>query len=256
MEISLSTIIIEGITNRRRNKPYPKSLHGLCYELAGRNYEHKHNVPSPFQPVIKKWNKIAKGTEVAIEIRIVDNEFYNAVIKRLDKSEYFILGSTEFEITNIKATKDLLLDFKNNVPPLPDVFKIRFDSQTVFSQMEVTDNGIIYHSIDDINMKLFLHSICKFLQNRFNYKTDFDIVNNIAKKSIIINQSIQPVQVTATQSYSKEKAVYGHLTLKITDLNEEEKQLLGKLVKLASYVGVGHKKAFGYGKVRLERYGA
>src|SRR5699024_5750426 len=214
-------------------------------ELAGRNYVHKHNVPSPFQPVIKKWQRNKKGTQIELEIRIVDNNFLEAVLKRLEHTEYFILGSTEFELVQYEAHYDTCINLDSYIQPLPSIFNIQFNSPTLFSRQEVTERGIVYKKIQEINLKLLLHSICKYLQVRFNYKTDFDTVDAIAKKTIVIHEYFEPINIKATSSYQTDRALHGEMTLKIKSLNKEERDLLGKLLKLSTYIGVGNKKAFG-----------
>src|SRR5699024_9513578 len=247
---------LKGYSHRKRGKPHPKSLHGLCYELAGRNYVHKHNIPSPFQPTIKKWQRHSRGTNVEIEIRMVDDQFMESVIKRLSESNYFILGSTEFELIDCSLSKDATIKMDGSVPVLPDLFTIKLLSPTLFSKQRVTSTGIVYENIRVMNMKHYLHSICKYLHARFGYQTDFDMVDNIAKKTKVNYEKFEPIELRTRSSYKTDKAIHGEMTVNIKDLSIEEKLLLGKLVKLSTYVGVGQKKAFGYGQVRLERYGA
>src|SRR5699024_11987975 len=109
-KINLSTIVINSITNRRRKKPYAKSLHGMCYELAGREYEHIHNKPPAFQPVIKEWEMVKNGTNISIEIRIVEEEFYNKAIERLQQSNYIVVCSKEFVIIDFIYSKEMDID--------------------------------------------------------------------------------------------------------------------------------------------------
>ena len=254
-KINLSTIVINGITNRRRKKPYAKSLHGMCYELAGREYEHIHNKPPAFQPVIKEWEMVKNGTNISIEIRIVEEEFYNKAIERLQQSNYLVVGSTEFEIIDFKATKDMVIDLDGSMPPIPEVFKIKFETPTFFRQKrEVEGGGYYYVTIPEPSMKTFVHSVTKYIQRRFGYKTNFDLVNDVANKTRVIHKESKMVDVVATQSYTKDKAFVGHLAVDTSTLNEGEKNMLGKIIKIASYSGVGRQKGFGLGKVRIERY--
>src|SRR5699024_10513856 len=248
MKMSLSTIVIEGITNRRRGRPFPKSLHGMCYELAGREYEHIHNKPPAFQPSIRKWEAVKGGTNIEIEIRITEDEFYNHAMERLMKSNYLIVGSTEFEIIKFEGKKDVVLNFDEKVPSVPEVFKLNFATPTFFRKRKESEGGGYYYvTIPEPNMKNVLHSISKYLQRRTGFKTSFELIDSIANKIHVIHKEAKRTNVIATQTYSKEKAFLGHMVLDTTALDEEEADMFGKLIKIGSYSGVGHQKGFGFG---------
>lgn len=252
MLINLSRIIINGITNEEVSGVYPKCLSDFCHKISEMKYANNFNVP--FQPFINQLEQKYRKTNIEIEIRIIDNNYLDMILKYLESSKTINLGSTEFDITDIKIKKDNVIDLNGSVPLLPEIFTVKFESQTLFKKERQTSIGVIQEDVHYLDKELFINYLYKDLKDRFNFNLPNNIINNITNKIIVISESSQVFDVYETEdANSKDVCVAGYQTFNIKNLNKNEIQALGKMLKIATYSGVGEKKDFGYGKVRLER---
>src|SRR5699024_2633175 len=75
----------------------------------------------------------------------------------------------------------------------------------------------------------------------------------LEKSIILLNVTGYPVSSKIDRSSKYENGFVGELHLSCKNMCEEQKQLFGMLLRTALYTGVGHKKGYGYGHIKIKR---
>ena len=248
--MNASIINIEILSSTSVQKPYPKYLHGLCYHLASKSGEHNQYQPPKFHPFISKWRRNKQGTEGHIKIAITDEILNQNMLKTLGKNACLRLGRHKFVISryNVDRQETIALNL-NKAMPIPDEFKICFITPTKFRSR----NGQFYETIAYPDMDLVIRSIARNLHILYDVEVTLEQQKNLVKNILLINAIGYPVQAKIDKNSKYEKSFVGELHLSCINLNPKQKKLLGLLLRSAMYTGVGHKKGYGYGHIKIDR---
>lgn len=249
----LSNIEIIIYSNNRRGKPFFKSLHGLSYNLAGKDYPHIHNSPPKFHPVIKKWNTNKEGTNATLSLKTVDEDLLNNIVNSLKENDNIHIGKNEFKVKEYKIIKQEHIDFNGEIPSLPNYFKIDFKTPTTFRTKNNGEPMTDYQTIAFPDIHFMIRSMARNAHKLFGFECTLEEQRNIADKIIIFNSVILPQQVRLAVNMPIIDTFMGYIHLDISELNYNQKQTLGKLLKVSTYTGVGFKKGFGLGDIQITR---
>ncbi|HLR41518.1 MAG TPA: CRISPR system precrRNA processing endoribonuclease RAMP protein Cas6 [Virgibacillus sp.] len=248
--ISASIINIEIQSSELVQKPYPKYLHGLCYHLASKRGEHNKYTPPKFHPFISKWRRNKQGIEGHIKIAITDEILKQNMLETLGKNASLRLGRHKFVISRYNVDRQETVSLNvNNAIPIPDEFKICFITPTKFRSR----NGQFYETIAYPDINLVIRSIARNLHILYGVEVTLEQQKNLVENVLLINAIGYPVQARIDKSSKYENSFVGELHLSCINLNLEQKKLLGLLLRSAIYTGVGHKKGYGYGHIKVNR---
>src|SRR5699024_8690288 len=103
----------------------------------------------------------------------------------------------------------------------------------------------------DIN--LLIRSISRNLHILYGVKLDIEKQEGLAKNILLINAIGYPVRSKISRSSEYEDGFVGELHLSCINLDEEQKRIFGMLLRTALYTGIGHKKGYGYGHIKINR---
>src|SRR5699024_10581438 len=137
--------------------PYPEDLLDFCHEITEKKYINNFNVP--FQPSINQWKQENEETNIEIEIRIVDNNYLKIALKHLTNINTINIGFNKINVKNIDTKKDSVINLNNSVPKLPEIFTVKFESQTLLKKEVETNIGTIQESMFYLNKKLLIKSM-------------------------------------------------------------------------------------------------
>lgn len=248
--ICASIINIELRSDKYVQKPYPKFLHGLCYHLAGKSYSHHKYKPPKFHPFISNWNANKWGTKANIKIANIDEKLKLNILDSLERSSLLRLGYSQLTITRfaIERQENISLDLSKSIP-VPNEFKINFITPTKFRTRSVQYYGTTAYP----DVSLLIRSISRNLHILYGVKLTLEKQEELAKNILLINAIGYPVRSKIGRTSEYEDGFVGELHLSCVNLDEEQKRIFGMLLRTAMYTGIGHKKGYGYGHIKINR---
>ena len=250
--INASIIDIKIQSSESIQKPYPKYLHGLCYHLANKKGGHNKYQPPKFHPFISKWQRNKQGTEAHIKIANTDEALNQNMLETLKKSVTLRLGRNKLIVSRygIDRQETIPLDFDNSIP-VPDEFKICFMTPTKFRSRNVQ----YYETIAYPDINLLIRSIARNLHILHGVEVSLEQQQQMAGNILLMNAIGYPVQSKIDKNSKYESSFVGELHLSCVHLKQEQKKMLGLLLRTAMYTGVGHKKGYGYGHIKIDKPG-
>lgn len=249
--IFASAIKIELRSDKYVPKPYPKHLHGLCYNLAGDDYPHKKYYPPMFHPAILKWKRNKEGgTDAIVLLSSYSKELTNSILQSLEKIDALRIGYGELQLIKIVIQKQetIPLNIEKSIP-VPDEFKIRFTTPTRFRTRETEH----YMTKAYPDLKLFIRSMARNLHILYGVKISLKEQDELTNKTMLVNVIGYPVQAKIDRKSAFEDSFIGEIHISCRELSHEQKALFGMLLRVAKYSGVGHKKGYGFGHIQIKR---
>lgn len=249
--ITATTIQIQLKSDKYIEKPYPKSLHGLCYHLAGENYPHNDHLPPMFHPFINNWKASKQwGTKATIRISNVDEKLTRNMLQTLAKVKKIRLGSMDLTIDDVTLVKQETIPLDvNATSPVPDEFKLKFDTPTKFRSR----SNCTYATKAYPDIQLFIRSVARNLHLLFGVKMNLEEQDNLIANIDLMNAIGYPIHSKIERNVSSDNSFIGELHLNCQRLTLEQKKMFGLLLKTAKYTGVGHKKGYGFGHIQIKR---
>jgi len=248
MKVNLSTININININNAVDMPTAQELHKLCYQVTGNEYINEEGKPSPFQPLIKSWEKNEEETRANIQIKAINRNYTNETIDYLEHNNSIYLKGYNFNLISYEVYNNYSIDLNETTLLPPTKFKVSLETPILLSKEQVTDRGVVFNEINKLEFKTFIESMQHFIEDYFDYSFN---LNNI--KNIYLNCNVTEENYKEVESDSSDKALQGSFLVDYSNLSIEEQSDLGKLLNLSSYIGVGNKRAYGYGVIGLER---
>lgn len=248
--IVASIIEVELSSDKYVRKPYPAALHGLCYYLAGEDYPHKKFMPPFFHPFIMNWKSGKWGTKVILQITSMDIELTERMLNSLQSLRDIRLGHGNLLIErfNLIKQEDIPLDPEQAVP-VPNEFKIEFVTPTRFRTFKIDR----YLSKAYPDLRLFIRSAARQLHLLYGVEIGLEEQEKLIQGIEIIHVVGYPVQVKIDAKAPYDDSFIGEMHLVCTKLSEKDKRLFGLLLKTAKYFGIGHKKGYGNGHIKIKR---
>lgn len=243
-----SKINLELTTNRKGLRIYPINLHSICYNMAGPEYPHPMNIPPVFQPVVTRFEETNNCTNVKLEISSIDEKFSALFMNNVKNKRVVYCGHIPLSVKKIWLDRHELLPTSPEAirEILPNVFEIHFITPTVFQK-----EGRIFYVMPSLLSMMM--SVGRNLGILFGIKLPRDIIRSINKKIGITSANIRTETVLTGIADDQEiPAFTGNIELSLHHLNDEEKRTLTFLLKWAEWMGVGKRRGYGLGAIRVK----